>query len=88
MPVAKHEELLARYQFQMGTARGRLAAALDILTDAMALTGQHGMYCRASADESKTASDLRLILGQLEDSKGLIIETMEELKQANPRTEP
>ena len=86
--MAKHEDLLARYQFQMGTARGRLAAALDILTDAIALTGQHGMYCRASGDENKTAADLRLILSQIEDSKDLIIETMEELKQASPIEEP
>ena len=86
--MANYDEQLARYQFQMGTARGRLATALDILTDAIALTGQHGMYCRTGSNSTRTAPDLRLILSQIEDSKGLIIETMEELKQAGSPEQP
>lgn len=78
--MGRYEELLARYQFQMGPLRGRLATALDILTDALALTGQHGMYCRGGGDPREAPPDLRAIMGQIEDSKALIIETMEELK--------
>ena len=32
----------------MGATRGRLAVALDLLTDSLALVGQHGVYCKAS----------------------------------------
>ena len=77
------DDQLTRYQFQMGPTRGRLAKVLDILTDALALAGQHGMYCR-NPSGSRPASDLRLIMGQLEDSKGLIIEAMDELKKPGP----
>jgi len=80
--MTDYEDQLTRYQFQMGPARGRLATALDMLTDALALAGQHGIYCRNPAREDETATDLRLIMKQIEDSKGLIIETMEELKRA------
>jgi hypothetical protein len=75
-----YEDQLARYELQMGPARGRLATALDLLTDALALTGQHGIYCRQPTGSREPARDLRLIMGQIEDSKGLIIEAMERLK--------
>ena len=76
-----YDDLLTRYQFQMGPSRGRLATALDILTDALALAGQHRIYCH-SGESGTTAADLRLIMSQIEDSKGFIIETMEELKKS------
>jgi hypothetical protein len=78
--MADYREQLERYQFQMGSARGRLATALDLLTDALALTGQHGMYCRQPGS-GRGPKDLRLIMDQIEDSKGLILETLEELKK-------
>ena len=67
-----------RYEFQMGPARGRLATALDILTDALTLVGQHGVYCRSQRQPQYPAMDVRLILQQIEDSKSLIIEAMTE----------
>jgi len=80
------ENRLDRYQFQMGPARGRLAAALDILTDALALAGQHGIYCRNPSGSGEAARDIRLIMEQIEESKGLIIETIEELKSSEHKT--
>jgi hypothetical protein len=79
--VTDFEEQLTRYQFQMGPSRGRLAAALDLLTDALALVGQHSVYCRPAGGATRPASDLRLVMGQLDDSKRLIIDAMEELKK-------
>ena len=32
----------------MGARRGRLAVALDLLTDALAMVGQHGVYCQSA----------------------------------------
>jgi len=76
-----YKEIRERYEFQMGPARGRMATALDILTDALALVGQHGVYCRSSRQPQFPAMDVRLILQQIEDSKGLIIEALAELKK-------
>jgi hypothetical protein len=70
-----------RYVFQMGPARGNMATALDILTDALTLVGQHGVYCRSSRQPQFPSMDVRLVLQQIEDSKGLIIEAMAELKK-------
>ena len=43
----KREEL-EHYEFRMGVARGRLAVALDSLTDALTMVGQHGVYCQSA----------------------------------------
>ena len=69
-----------RYQFQMGPVRGGLATALDVLTDALALVGQHGVYCRSARQPQYPAMDVRLVMEQIEQSKELIIAAMEELK--------
>ena len=74
-----YEEARERYEFQMGPVRGRLATALDILTDALSLVGQHGVYCRSTRQPQVPSMDVRLILRQIEDSKGLVIEAMEAL---------
>ena len=74
-----YSEARERYEFQMGPVRGRLATALDILTDALSLVGQHGVYCRSSRQPNQPSMDVRLILQQIEDSKGLMIEAMQQL---------
>ena len=71
-----------RYEFQMGSDRGNLATALDMLTDALALIGQHGVYCRSSRQPQFPAMDVRIVMQQIEESKGLIISTMEALKRS------
>ena len=76
-----YREIRERYDFQMGAVRGGLATALDILTDALTLVGQHGVYCRSTRQPQYPAMDVRIVLEQLEDSKGLIIEAMEQLKK-------
>jgi len=76
-----YRETKERYEFQMGPVRGSLATALDILTDALALVGQHGVYCRSSRQPQYPAMDVRLVMQQIEDSKGLIIGAIQELKK-------
>ena len=39
---------LEQHEFMMGVERGRLAVALDLLTDSLILVGQHGVYCASS----------------------------------------
>jgi hypothetical protein len=81
-----YSEARERYEFQMGPVRGRLATALDILTDALTLVGQHGVYCRSQRQPQFPSMDVRLILQQIEDSKGLVIEAMKVLKSPEKNT--
>ena len=76
-----YREARERYDFQMGPVRGALATALDALTDALALVGQHGVYCRSTRQPQFPAMDVRIVMEQIEGSKGLIIDAMEQLKR-------
>ena len=73
-------EELERFEFQMGFERGRLAVTLDMLTDALSLVGQHGVYCQSARQPGKPAMDVQLIMALVADSKELIITVMEEIK--------
>jgi hypothetical protein len=73
---------LERLEFQMGPARGKLALALDVLTDALVLVGQHGVYCASTRNPAKPAMDLQLILAGLEGAKELIQGAMSEIKKS------
>jgi hypothetical protein len=79
--LENYRDLQERYEFQMGPIRGRLATALDILTDALAMVGQHGVYCRSARQPQYPAMDVRIVMEQIEDSKALIIGVMQELKK-------
>lgn len=72
---------LERYEFMMGRERGRLAVALDVLTDSLIMVGQHGVYCSSSRNPSKPALDLQAVLSGMEGAKALIQSVMEELRQ-------
>jgi hypothetical protein len=64
----------------MGKARGRLAVSLDMLTDALILVGQHGVYCASQRNPSKPALDLETVLGEINGAKELIQSVMLELE--------
>ena len=71
---------LEKHEFMMGVERGRLAVALDLLTDSLILVGQHGVYCPSTRNPSKPALDLQAVLGGMEGAKALIQSVMEELR--------
>jgi hypothetical protein len=77
----KHHDSLERHETMMGTARGRLAVALDLLTDSLALVGQHGVYCQSERFPGKPRMDIALVLEQIDDAKQLVQSAMQELKQ-------
>ena len=81
MPVfdEKHEEL-EHYQTMMGVPRGRLAVTMDMITDAMALVGQHGVYCQSQRWPGKPVMDIQIVMKSLTDAKELIQSVMEQLK--------
>jgi hypothetical protein len=70
---------LEKYEFMMGPERGKLAVSLDMLTDALILIGQHGVYCTSQRNPSKPALDLETVLGEINGAKQLIQSVMEEL---------
>lgn len=72
---------LERYEFQMGPERGRLAMTLDLLTDAMVMVGQHGVYCHSARQPGKPAMDIQVITRQIEDAKELVAGVFEELRR-------
>jgi len=80
-PFDKHHDALERHETMMGPARGRLAVALDLLTDALALVGQHGVYCRSERMPGQPKMDIALVVEQLDDAKQLVQSAMETLRQ-------
>jgi hypothetical protein len=79
--LAEHRESLAKHEFMLGPERGRLAVSLDMLTDALILIGQHGVYCVSNRNPSKPALDIQTVLDQINGAKQLIQSTMAELER-------
>jgi len=72
---------LEKHEFMMGVPRGRLAVTLDILTDALVLVGQHGVYCQSARQPGMPAMDIQIISKSIADAKEVIAGVMEELKK-------
>lgn len=77
---AENAEELEKLEFQMGLERGRLSLALDMLTDALVLVGQHGVYCQSARQPGKPAMDIQIINTQINGAKELIGSVIVELK--------
>ena len=83
MPVFdEKQEELQHYETMMGIPRGRLAVTMDMITDAMALVGQHGVYCQSQRWPGKPVMDIQIIMKNLTDAKELIQSVMEALKKS------
>jgi hypothetical protein len=77
----ERREDLEKHEFMMGLERGRLAITLDLLTDALVLVGQHGVYCQSARQPGKPAMDIQMITKLLVDSKELVMSVMDEVKK-------
>src|ERR1035437_7239552 len=77
----KREEL-QQYEFMMGVPRGRLAVALDVLTDALTMMGQHGVYCQSARQPGMPAMDIQIVMKGITDAKELISSVMEEIRKS------
>jgi len=80
-------EELEQQEFMMGTERGRLAVTLDLLTDALVLVGQHGVYCQSARQPGKPAMDIQMISKCLTDAKELVADVMGELKRKSAQSQ-
>ncbi|MGH9694708.1 MAG: hypothetical protein ACRD5Z_11230, partial [Bryobacteraceae bacterium] len=76
------KDALEQHEFQIGLERGRLAVTLDLLTDALVLVGQHGVYCQSARLPGKPAMDIQMISKSLADAKELIASVLETKKVA------
>ena len=79
--LAENRDSLEKHEFMLGPERGRLAVSLDMLTDALILIGQHGVYCVSNRNPTKPALDLQAVLDQINGAKQLIQSTMAELER-------
>ncbi len=77
----EHADELEKYEFQMGAERGRLALTLDLLTGALVMAGQHGVYCQSTRQPGKPALDIQLVCKQIQDAKDLVSAVIVELKR-------
>src|ERR1700737_3990816 len=77
----ERREELEKQEFMMGAERGRLAVTLDLLTDALVLVGQHGVYCQSARQPGRPAMDIQMISKCLTDAKDLVGDVMGELRR-------
>lgn len=78
----QEQQQLEDYQQMMGTEAGRLALALDNLTDVVTLLGQHKVYCRVEKGprEGQPPLDLVQTLQILDKAKSLVKESLQHLR--------
>src|SRR5580658_9443101 len=80
-------EELEKHELMMGAERGRLAITLDLLTDALVLVGQHGVYCQSARQAGKPAMDIQMISKCLTDAKELVASVMEQIQRKKAEVE-
>ena len=73
----KHRDALEVHETMMGSTSGRLAVALDLLTDALAMVGQHCVYCQSTRLPGKPALDIAFLVEQIGDAKELLQTVLE-----------
>jgi len=80
------KDALEEFEFRMGLERGRLAVTLDLLTDALVLVGQHGVYCQSARQPGKPAMDIQMISECLTGAKELVTSVMTEIARKKSET--
>jgi hypothetical protein len=83
-----HREEIEHYETMFGPHRGRLAVTLDLVTNALVLVGQHGVYCRSVRDPDHPVMDIQLVVRELGKAKELIQSVMESLRTAREGQPP
>ena len=74
----KHRDALEVHETMMGQGRGRLAVAMDLLTDALAMIGQHSVYCQSTRMPGRPTLDIAMVLEQIGDAKELVQTVIEQ----------
>jgi hypothetical protein len=77
---SEHQKELEHFQTMLGPHRGALAVTLDLLTNALVLVGQHGVYCHTNRDPDVPVMDIRVIQAEIGKAKELIQRVMENMR--------
>ncbi|HEV2386032.1 MAG TPA: hypothetical protein VGS20_02140 [Candidatus Acidoferrales bacterium] len=80
-----HSEELDHYETMMGPWRGRLAVTLDLMTNAIVVAGQHGVYCHSAREPEKPSLDIQTVLRELTQAKQLVQSVIEGLQAERER---
>jgi hypothetical protein len=74
---SRYPDEIEKHETMMGRERGRLAVAMDLLTDALAMVGQHGVYCQSARRPGQPTMDISMVLEQISDAKELVQSVIE-----------
>ncbi len=75
-------ELLDDFEFKYGAVRGRLAAAVDILSDAQITIGTHAAYCKRPSDPRHPTRDIEEVMRHLGHVKELLSDVKKALEES------
>jgi hypothetical protein len=82
--IDRHD-LVEPLEFKWGRQRGRLAAAMDILSDLAVVLGTHSAYCRAAGRVDRPAQDIQAALEHIQHAKELVASLLEDATGESPR---
>lgn len=85
--VDRHD-LVEPLEFKWGRQRGRLAAAMDILSDLAVVLGTHSAYCHAARQSDRPTRDVQTALEHVRHAKELVASLLEEAAAENSRVAP
>lgn len=71
LPEERREQL-EDFEQQYGAVRGKLALAMDLMTDAQVSAGQLNIFCRSAFNPARPHPDLEALQVQLAVSRELI----------------
>jgi hypothetical protein len=72
----ERRDLLDDLEFKHGSVRGRLAASLDILSDAQITIGTHAAYCKQPRDPARPTRDIEEALKHIDHAKELLADVL------------
>src|SRR5215213_1383840 len=67
----KHRDALEVHAMMMGQGRGRLAVAMDLLTDALAMSGRHRVCCQGARMPGRPRLDMAWVSGRSGEGRGV-----------------
>lgn len=74
-------ELIDHMEFKFGKPLGRVAAAMDLLSDIQIAVGTHAAYCKRPSNPTRPTRDIEDVLRMIGHVKELMVDLRSELQQ-------